>query len=834
VSNSKSKKSLAQSISRSIDPTNQPTKQPNNQTTKQLVFSISATSCTVCEPGRFSRQSGPECIACDAGTFASTNETRNECKKVKFQNVLSPPFPTPLTRYPSNPATQQPNDSCTNPPTHHTLPPKCAESEDYGSTFTSTTGATRCNLCVADWYWNSESCEPCPEGTECDQDGSTLSSLPVAQGWYRFTKYSTRVYPCMGGETACTGGQNVSTELCGAAYTDTLCSRCAEGFHMNTLTSTCEDCDDVNFTASIILLIVLVVIVFVGAILSRTKYSDWIRLVDFGKIRVLYTTSTILRAVPTVVNVKFPEPARTWFAALDLSYLSPFEVVSGECINRSLGSFDTAVTVQYIALVAVCVLNWLVFIFCITYRPARKLHPYSQAMSVFLGIMYLFYPTLTLMGTRALHCTTYDDGEITLLTYDNSIDCESERYLAFRRLNFLYIAITQMIPIGFLLVLYRARHLLHPPSERSPEAQLRARQKREQGHELKPLVFLFTHYKLEWPWCYFEVFESYRRAGLISFVQVIHQDALVRGFAGILIASLSATIYDKGRPFINQSTNNLAALCSQIVMFTYCGALLIRLGFGDNVVGGTIIMAANFGVIPISMYMHVVDRRVRAKREAKLRSLYAKLQICQEKDKKKFELAWNGYVKHARETGNEAVVGQLKANLAALEASVGDDIIPNLAHPASLAKNVDALMQVASDNNDMLHSVIKSMIEAVNGLYSQGPLKLKQRVLEKTRSDYKGNFLQVIDIVRASAVFHTLVDFNRAVLALQASGGVATIVRSKDRVFKPLDSGYRDVLLNITVQGCDMVIELQLHLKDVIAVKSEAHRIYDFLRTLGW
>ena len=113
---------------------------------------------------------------------------------------------------------------------------------------------------------------------------------------------------------------------------------------------------------------------------------------------------------------------------------------------------------------------------------------------------------------------------------------------------------------------------------------------------------LFTRYKqLEWPWCYFEVFESYRRAGLISFVEVIHQDALVRGFAGILIASLSATIYDKGRPFINQSTNNLAALCSQIVMFTYCGALLIRLGFGDNAVGGTIIMAANFGVIPISV-----------------------------------------------------------------------------------------------------------------------------------------------------------------------------------------------------------------------------------------
>lgn len=51
-------------------------------------------------------------------------------------------------------------------------------------------------------------------------------------------------------------------------------------------------------------------------------------------------------------------------------------------------------------------------------------------------------------------------------------------------------------------------------------------------------------------------------------------------------------------------------------------------------------------------------------------------------------------------------------------------------------------------------------------------------------------------------------------LALTRQGGKVTVVRSKDRVFKPLPSGYRDVLLNITIEGCEMVMELQLHLKD--------------------
>ena len=77
--------------------------------------------------------------------------------------------------------------------------------------------------------------------------------------------------------------------------------------------------------------------------------------------------------------------------------------------------------------------------------------------------------------------------------------------------------------------------------------------------------------------------------------------------------------------------------------------------------------------------------------------------------------------------------------------------------------------------------------------------------------------MKVVDIVRSSAVFHSLVDYNRALEALRApADGVVTIVRSKDRVFNPLPSGYRDVLLNITVKGCDMIMELQLHLRDII------------------
>lgn len=79
-------------------------------------------------------------------------------------------------------------------------------------------------------------------------------------------------------------------------------------------------------------------------------------------------------------------------------------------------------------------------------------------------------------------------------------------------------------------------------------------------------------------------------------------------------------------------------------------------------------------------------------------------------------------------------------------------------------------------------------------------------------------------------------DFDRAVKTLKAPGGKLKVLRSKDRVTVPLSSGYRDVLLNLVVEGCDMVIELQFHLKDVI--RGEARGSPDFMicyaRAHGW
>lgn len=60
------------------------------------------------------------------------------------------------------------------------------------------------------------------------------------------------------------------------------------------------------------------------------------------------------------------------------------------------------------------------------------------------------------------------------------------------------------------------------------------------------------------------------------------------------------------------------------------------------------------------------------------------------------------------------------------------------------------------------------------------------------------------------------------------------VLRFKERFSVPLPSGYRDILMNVTIAGCALVLELQLHLQDIVRYKKEAHKIYDLARAAGW
>ena len=202
-------------------------------------------------------------------------------------------------------------------------------------------------------------------------------------------------------------------------------------------------------------------------------------------------------------------------------------------------------------------------------------------------------------------------------------------------------------------------------------------------------------------------------------------------------------------------------------------------------------------------------------------------------DKQKFSSAWSLLVKSGGKGDEAWLLKSLRTLAKASELPNGKQPIPK--QPATLYTNVDELVEQADKVAPGFHRLLEALVEEHAGKYHPGPNKTRARAIEKIEKDYSGDHTKLVDVVRASAIFMTLMQLARFADALLAPGCAMVVVRAKDRFNSPLDSGYRDVLLNVKLRaGDDYVFELQLHLQTIIDIKEAAHRTYALMRSVGW
>lgn len=111
-----------------------------------------------------------------------------------------------------------------------------------------------------------------------------------------------------------------------------------------------------------------------------------------------------------------------------------------------------------------------------------------------------------------------------------------------------------------------------------------------------------------------------------------------------------------------------------------------------------------------------------------------------------------------------------------------------------------------------------------------GPMKKRERAEEKVKSDYGGDWSRVGDLVRASVAVDSFDDIESTLDKLRASG-LKLARKPKDRFAHPTESGYRDLMLNVVYPN-GHVGELQMHLKPILKVKSEGHKLYEGVRSI--
>ena len=91
---------------------------------------------------------------------------------------------------------------------------------------------------------------------------------------------------------------------------------------------------------------------------------------------------------------------------------------------------------------------------------------------------------------QALDCQTLSEVGASFLRIDSNIDCDERAYKEFRVAVGLFVALYQAIPPLWLVLLYRKRHELNPPT---PDKRL-AMFVRDNNPQLKTLRFLFEAY----------------------------------------------------------------------------------------------------------------------------------------------------------------------------------------------------------------------------------------------------------------------------------------------------------------------------------------------------
>ena len=141
-------------------------------------------------------------------------------------------------------------------------------------------------------------CEQCVAGVDCDTPGSTLATLNLKPGYWRFSASASDVYRCPGHEESCLGGTDPS-HYCAPWLGGIYCTQCNttdSSRHYDQGSRECLPCEEVRPSAAAWLLLLLLLGFSGGSVLVIV----WAR---FGK-----EASHPLRACPVATDQGWSQP----------------------------------------------------------------------------------------------------------------------------------------------------------------------------------------------------------------------------------------------------------------------------------------------------------------------------------------------------------------------------------------------------------------------------------------------------------------------------------------------------------------------------------------------
>ena len=144
--------------------------------------------------------------------------------------------------------------------------------------------------------------------------------------------------------------------------------------------------------------------------------------------------------------------------------------------------------------------------------------------------------------------------------------------------------------------------------------------------------------------------------------------------------------------------------------------------------------------------------------------------------------------------------------------------------------NLDTLFQRAHQAQQELSQLLQDIAQHTQTHVVLPPLKSYQRAQDKVAAKFKGDASQITDLARASLVAESIYDLMSAFEQLQFH---TQMVQIKNRFAEPKASGYRDLNLLVQLPNSRMIVEVQLHLSAIAAIKSGAeHQTYEQVQAI--
>ena len=521
------------------------------------------------------------------------------------------------------------------------------------SFFAPASGAATC--CQRGCVLVDEACRQCGvdvneyllAGATCEAaSGTTVATLEIEAGYFRFSPASTFVYRCPVTDDACRGSSPGAEGYCRAHAHGPLCMLCDDHYFRKKeftdsldVEASCVSCartgEQIRQLYSMLVMIVVWVLVIVSLKRLRNRFNrEWF---EAALIQFVYFGVTMSRCVH-IHQVSIPTPlSKQFIRALEVI---TFDLASLNSIARChVGSFNYLQYLKLATLGGPALL--LVFVVCAAVRavalvvacgartpPPRHIlvdetakeevtpmhrsviaavrRDLGRMLAGWMLLISLFHSGICSSIYQIFNCTqTYEPIEREFLVIDYSIRCSGPRYTGYKAYAILCAVLYVTFPMCLFLVLWQARRLAAGQQQRKDRVDDGA------------LSFLTKNLKNEYWW--FEVVAILLRSLVTGFFRFI--DVKISIVLSLIITIIHRTFVLQMKPYASSGLQHvveaLMRFALSIVLLSVCvvGDLL-----NDKNIWWitTIVFALNLSCMPLAYQAFVsesyrgVARRLRA------------------------------------------------------------------------------------------------------------------------------------------------------------------------------------------------------------------------------